>query len=90
VCTTSSSITELHPALAEHETGIYSEVQSVFKSLCCTATVKSLPAAVYMAFINFITSPDQHFISAVLERSIQEIESSLITVFNYAGAHRLF
>jgi hypothetical protein len=76
-------------AIAEHETGFYSEMQAICKSFGCTVGVKSLPPSVYMTFINYITSPDQCFISAILEQPKAEVEEPLRILFGYAGAHRI-
>jgi hypothetical protein len=73
---------------AELETGLFMESQSVFRSFEASAALPRLPDEVYTAMISFITSPDQVFLSAVLS-SVSDLEASLVTVFTYAGAHRL-
>jgi hypothetical protein len=74
---------------AELETGIFIESQSVFRSLEASAPAPRLPDEVYTAVIAFITSPDQIFISAVIQQSLPDLDAALVAVFTYAGAHRL-
>jgi hypothetical protein len=84
-----TAVIDWHMAVAEHEIGFFSEIQSLFNSFDCTRNTRRLPEEVYISYIHFITSPNFRLISTLIEFNLPSIELPLLQLFTHAGAHRI-
>lgn len=83
-----SQIEQWEVAKAEHDIKLYSELKSIFMSIQASQNVSKFPDEVYEAIVNCVTNPTFHFLIAITETEIPDLELSLVTIFSYSRNFR--